>query len=328
MLLLTRFQIGLAHALRPARCAFLGARLLAGASLLAAPLANASGQTYGLHLNYSSVAEKGRIDCDTGPSVTDYGLDVQGAVRCRHWASLAPFFASEYVSQGGETFGSNYQGYLRASSTSYIQAGSFPGDFWGASTRVRAGWWEVVSVDPGPITPSFASFSMILHGGMAAGVSDVDLGTAMNSVTGYLSAYSGYNPSVTEMWTHQQVAGGTSGTVKETRIDKTLSVRLPVAADGQVYLNWFIDTYASSEAVRGYPAPGVSAVSSFQNSAALSSVRFYDQDGNEITSQVSYRFANGAVVVPLATVPEPGTWALLGTGLLGLGVVVRRRRAA
>jgi hypothetical protein len=35
-----------------------------------------------------------------------------------------------------------------------------------------------------------------------------------------------------------------------------------------------------------------------------------------------------AVAGPVSTVPEPSTYALMGTGLLGLAVAARRRRSA
>jgi hypothetical protein len=33
-------------------------------------------------------------------------------------------------------------------------------------------------------------------------------------------------------------------------------------------------------------------------------------------------------VAPSSVVPEPGTWALLGTGLLGVAGIARRKRTA
>jgi hypothetical protein len=40
-----------------------------------------------------------------------------------------------------------------------------------------------------------------------------------------------------------------------------------------------------------------------------------------------FRFRNAAGDIGVTTTPEPGTWALLGTGLLALGGVARRRRS-
>ena len=37
---------------------------------------------------------------------------------------------------------------------------------------------------------------------------------------------------------------------------------------------------------------------------------------------------DGAAVGAVSTVPEPGTWALLGTGLVSIAAVARRRRSA
>jgi hypothetical protein len=56
-------------------------------------------------------------------------------------------------------------------------------------------------------------------------------------------------------------------------------------------------------------------------------------DRVEVYANISDGFVTDNIIVggsaaPSAVVPEPGTWALLGTGLLALGAVARRRRTA
>jgi hypothetical protein len=58
-----------------------------------------------------------------------------------------------------------------------------------------------------------------------------------------------------------------------------------------------------------------------------SAVRFVNDSGDDITSSVIDSFANGTVVQPMprSSVPDPGTWALFGTGLTAIGAAVLRR---
>ena len=57
--------------------------------------------------------------------------------------------------------------------------------------------------------------------------------------------------------------------------------------------------------------------------AAGSNTLVFNTTGNGTTDGLAVRIVS---VTPSSTVPEPGTWALLGTGLLALGGVTARRR--
>lgn len=69
--------------------------------------------------------------------------------------------------------------------------------------------------------------------------------------------------------------------------------------------------------------------------AQLASIRFYSDSGTTALAAPGYASLTGGEVVPGGlfpatggAVPEPSTWALLGLGVLGAGVVTLRRRTA
>jgi hypothetical protein len=104
----------------------------------------------------------------------------------------------------------------------------------------------------------------------------------------------------------------------------TFYLQPPVAGQPFSFIFW-LDTLATTN-----PLDMVSGETNFYNTATLESVEALDANGNVIPG-VSWELSDGTLigqngVVSVGSTPEPTTFTLLGTGLIGLAAIKGRKQ--